>query len=1163
MSKILSVIAVAAGMVALMMVVVVSAAPEAPLASTISIEPIYQSGDSSVKVGDIFTQRVRFERTDSTGSLQFEIQIDKSIMFETFMRPGVSKSGSINTNKVFQTDEAFHWRGSVSGDGFIEIDVPTRVGDCGKPPEDCPNAIAVKVVNTGGETVLSDDATVSLAAGDFDRSQIMFETFWTDGSALPLVGDSGTCLNDCEPAFIAITNNNSVPARAVIRGEAPAGMKWNRSAPAIFSDMDFTDGRASDADGSIRYFDVSLKANETVTLTLNLGLIGDREDEAEFTLDLKGCTEQAGNLQCPFADGLVDLDALTFRSRRRDLGDAPDSSNHFATAMEAYTGVQANFPTTADPALAGPHGPFHARPWPLHLGRRVSFEARADVGPDQDGINNIEPGLAVPIANQDRGDDGVPLQNVTFNACETATIPVRVAILPSVVANLEGPAYLNVWLDGNRDGDWADSANCDASAFEHIVIDHEVDVAMLGAGFHTLNVTTNLIPKEIDDSTGGAWMRVMLSDEKSTKLTGEDYGDGRGKGSAYALGETEDYLYYKETSDSEGFQPNIEIMVEEVDRGDERRDNLANGGERAPDAMPKATRELIIRFRNNGFKPAKDLQIDVTLGKELDQILYDSWNGCLTCVRSAEVYQSHDTVLLGSEKANTVFPRFKTFNIGTVEPGGFGTIVLGWTGCLTCVRSVDAIASHTVLARTSENSWVAKFERRPDRLATPFIRLGYTGCLTCVRQVEDGQAITGWDEGVAAIKAKPGQTLKVLKNGVETGQSGTAGPDGFWMAELQVDPDEKAVYQAIALEGSLQSEPSNELDMSCPASGVQIFALDRFVDGRVTNFAPLKPAEAQGDIRMVYNEGVQSLMIEGGLKGENRLIYKVCRDQETDLSMNYLGTEIEFEDRFNLGDLIVKSWNGCLTCTRSVESTDVTFTVVATPTGTSSAFEYTTDFVYIQEIPSGVITNRDTGEPIADAEVIVLRRAGKGSGRSSWEDVGHCVTTLKDGSWSALVPEGEYMVVVKKDGYQTYRSRPIQVFEPNDKPLFDTISGRHELGFNIGMPPAVASTETAQVVDISNGNLGNIFVHISANTPVRFQNNGGADTSLTAQIDGRSVQATSIDSGLIASGESFMVQFDQPGTYTYQVAGDSEQEGTIVVTESSSGHTIYLPAVIR
>ena len=273
MRKILSVIALAAGLVALMMVVVVSAAPEAPLASTISIEPIYKSGDSSVKAGEIFTQRVRFERTDATGSLQFEVQVDKSIMFETFMRPGLSKSGSVNTNKVFQTNDAFHWRGSVNGNGFVEIEFPTRVGDCGKPPEDCPSTIAVKVVNTNGETVLTDDATVSLAAGEFDRSQIMFETFWTDGSFLPLIGSTGTCLNECEPATIAVTNNNSVPARVVIRGEAPAGMKWNRSAPAIFSDMDFTDGRSSEADPSVRFFDVSVQPNDTVSITLNMGCL--------------------------------------------------------------------------------------------------------------------------------------------------------------------------------------------------------------------------------------------------------------------------------------------------------------------------------------------------------------------------------------------------------------------------------------------------------------------------------------------------------------------------------------------------------------------------------------------------------------------------------------------------------------------------------------------------------------------------------------------------------------------------------------------------------------------------------------------------------------------------------------------------------------------------
>ena len=78
MKRISGVLVLAAGLVALLMVAIVSAAPEVPDANNLIVEPVYQGGDTDVKVGDIFTQRVRFERTAATGLLQFEIQIAKS-----------------------------------------------------------------------------------------------------------------------------------------------------------------------------------------------------------------------------------------------------------------------------------------------------------------------------------------------------------------------------------------------------------------------------------------------------------------------------------------------------------------------------------------------------------------------------------------------------------------------------------------------------------------------------------------------------------------------------------------------------------------------------------------------------------------------------------------------------------------------------------------------------------------------------------------------------------------------------------------------------------------------------------------------------------------------------------------------------------------------------
>ncbi len=75
-----------------------------------------------------------------------------------------------------------------------------------------------------------------------------------------------------------------------------------------------------------------------------------------------------------------------------DLGDAPDSSNSFpGVTMLAYPGVNGSFPTVYQ-AGSPPFGPLHRHPRDrFFLGKRVSLETEADIGPDEDGLNNLGP----------------------------------------------------------------------------------------------------------------------------------------------------------------------------------------------------------------------------------------------------------------------------------------------------------------------------------------------------------------------------------------------------------------------------------------------------------------------------------------------------------------------------------------------------------------------------------------------------------------------------------------------------------------------------------------------------------------------------------------------------------------------------------------------------
>src|SRR5687767_337867 len=84
-----------------------------------------------------------------------------------------------------------------------------------------------------------------------------------------------------------------------------------------------------------------------------------------------------------------------------DLGDAPDSTNVAGVVMQAYPGVQAAFPTSLKPADQPP-GPRHINAGLLYyLGNSITREGQADLGVDQDGVNNIIP--AADVADNDDG----------------------------------------------------------------------------------------------------------------------------------------------------------------------------------------------------------------------------------------------------------------------------------------------------------------------------------------------------------------------------------------------------------------------------------------------------------------------------------------------------------------------------------------------------------------------------------------------------------------------------------------------------------------------------------------------------------------------------------------------------------------------------------------
>ena len=307
---------------------------------------------------------------------------------------------------------------------------------------------------------------------------------------------------------------------------------------------------------------VELGPNEKTSVDLMLRLDNADDDDLSNGGDaapfgrLFFCILNEEDGRCPANNEYPNLEGVVpppnWIPQPEDLGDAPDSTNHFAgAAMTAYPGVQADFPTVFDPATGAIQGPKHRNPRPLHLGPLVSREAEADGGPDADGVNNIWP--PANANDQDWFDDGAQLSNLAN--CQPARANVRVAVNQQAVnwfGNNERVAYLNVWLDSNHDGDWADGFTCvdeagqNKDVVEHILIDYPIDVAALGVGLHNLsNIATERVGWPAQGAQEARWFRFTLSEEPANKpltFNGIQHGDGRGFATAFRTGETEDYL---------------------------------------------------------------------------------------------------------------------------------------------------------------------------------------------------------------------------------------------------------------------------------------------------------------------------------------------------------------------------------------------------------------------------------------------------------------------------------------------------------------------------------------------------------------------------------------------------------------------------------------------
>ncbi len=216
-----------------------------------------------------------------------------------------------------------------------------------------------------------------------------------------------------------------------------------------------------------------------------------------------------------------------------DLGDAPARLNHAGRPMTAYPiggppGVFGQFPTVYDPAL-GALGPIHWQPrggaW---LGKRVTRERNADLGPDEDGVTNIMPADDAP--DLDAADDGLQLPLQLAHCTETnfkftVTFPAG------------GPQeyFLNAWFDWDRNGQWGGFVRVPSWPGQPGMGVRNMVIARPPAGAGTYSFTSPAFVAWNPDPDHPLWLRLTLSEQPTQQS------DGSGPLIGYEYGETEDY----------------------------------------------------------------------------------------------------------------------------------------------------------------------------------------------------------------------------------------------------------------------------------------------------------------------------------------------------------------------------------------------------------------------------------------------------------------------------------------------------------------------------------------------------------------------------------------------------------------------------------------------
>ncbi len=834
---------------------------------------------------------------------------------------------------------------------------------------------------------------------------------------------------------------------------------------------------------------------------------------------------------CPDAQTYPQLNGelpMQLKARPNDLGDAPDSSNHAGANMAAYPGVQALFPTVFDAATGLPEGPLHRYPRPFHLGQRVSREAEADLGPDQDGVNNLLPAANDP--DNDRFDDGTNFGLWNLAHCQPTNLPVQVAIGPQAVnyfQTLGTPGYLNIWIDSNHNGEWKDATQCPGvdgakPAVEHIVIDFPMNVVGLGAGVHLLNVPTGLVPWNITDQP--AWVRMTLSERPANKtLTAGSltYGDGRGYATPFKTGETEDYLYRPLAA---GGGPDLAVHLS----GQTKSEALQQ-----PDLQAAATDQLgnfeiqifRIDYENIGLAPAQNALLEFQIPEKLRDME-------IILVKGTDVSRANMTRT--GDKLSFILPH--------IEQNAHGSLVLGWYGCITCtVSAASADVEYTAnvnitLAGDIDPSNNQSSTTLRGLLSSPIIGafMDYTDD-ACMDRIISGPAVTNRTTVELRGKGQPNQIIAILIGLVKVAQVTSDGNGNFR-------------YTATLPEGLHTISAQSITSPRDSASGLSTGKVRLLVK-------PSLPYDPISTCFVASNGRSYSMPILGYSFGATQTGSWFRSGATYQVSVNTNGSDPNGYFKVTFEDILISSLtdddgDGTFVGQVTFPAQAAALTakgklgVIVGAGGNESSFSSE-----ISTAVDGVITNRTTNQPVANASVGVLIAEDVDDGSTiyaAWSETQsgqpNPQVTGSDGKYSYSADSGRYRLDVIATGYQPYRSVTID-------------AATAALGQNISLSPVVAEATTHTV-----------FVTAAGFTPATLTVTPGSVIEfVNIDLTEHSTVGSNWDSGLLSSGQSYKVKVGQIGTFTYSEHTDVLNRGTVVVSGDTfeRPNALFLPLVQR